>query len=526
MSWYHRIFRRPRPQEDAVRLLHLRCTRFRQLVRNYGRILDAAADAAEKQAGNYILDRQYLVSLSEVGLDRAEAVIFDLNVLAGQHHDAFYPVLDRFRSQIRRIIPAAEEPGRIPNAAGAEDHESRISPAVLNTLADAIAASQVLYRHGGQVACRGVAAGPIFNLQTEPQHNRFPRGAVMVARDIQPDDELIRLMRQASAILTDLGEAVGETATLARDFRIPTIVGLGDASVHLTTGNEITVDADENIVYQGRIQELLDYYQSERLGVEEEREYRILREIRRLLFSLTLNEDSGPASDLGDCRTLHDLVHLAHDLAGEAYFDLTRSLQDVRKRSHALETGFDIPFYVIDAGFGLAPSETVEEGLRPAQIQSLPLRLLLQGMDQRYRNGTAGDQEPVLSAGEALATVTEEYANLVIRQHGGFDIVDSMIGDSRESNHIYCRFAAADGGNANPAVRGLVAREIMSRLDFAAARTSRAAAGWLGGIPRSDMEERLTIVGRLVAQLLLTDAAGWDAVSQDTYVDSFIAQHV
>ncbi len=526
MSWYHKIFRSTRQQADAVRLLNLRCTRFRQMARNYGKILDAAVDATEKQAGNYILDRQYLVSLSEVVLDLAEAVIFDLNVLARQRYDTFYPVLDRFRSQIRSIIPGEEGPGKPTDAAAMEGDAHPTPAAVLSGLAEAIANSRVLYQHGGQVACRGVAAGSVFNLQTEQNPDAFPQGAVMVARDIQPDDELIRLMRQASAILTDLGEAVGETATLARDFRIPTIVGLGDASLHLSTGTEITVDADENIVYRGRIQELLDYYQSERLGDEEEPEYKILRELRRLMFSLTLNEDSLPASELGDCRTLHDLVHLAHELAGEAHFELTAGLRDLRNRSQALQTGLDIPFYVIDVGDGLAPSDSGVEGLQPAQIQSLPLRTFLLGIDKVCRDGLAGGHVAVLPSADVLATITEEHANMVIRQPTGFDIVDSMIGDSKESNYIYCRFSAAAGGNANQVMRGAVAREILSRLDFATARTSRAAVGWLGGIPRSDMEERLTIIGRLGAQLLVTDADGWDAVSKDKYVDAFIAQHI
>jgi hypothetical protein len=88
MSWFQKIFKDSR-EKDVCRLFSLRSTRFRQLLRNYGRILDRQADAAEKQAGEYILDRQYIVSLVEVVIDLAESIIFDLNVITDNRFYSF-----------------------------------------------------------------------------------------------------------------------------------------------------------------------------------------------------------------------------------------------------------------------------------------------------------------------------------------------------------------------------------------------------------------------------------------------------
>jgi pyruvate,water dikinase len=527
MNWYHRIFHRSGQKEDVILLLNLRCTRFRQLVRNYGKILDALADAAEKQAGDYILDRQYTVSLSEVVLDLTEAIIFDLNILAGQRYDSFYHLLDRFRSEVRDTIAVEGGAGGSTNSGTNETVKvrTRTSPDGLNKLTKAIAESRVLYQRAGRVACRGVAAGPVFNLETEDSPDAFTQGAVMVASDIVPDDELIRLMRQASAILIDLGEPAGDAATLAREFGIPTIAGLGDASKRLeTTGSEITVDADENTVYQGRIEELLEYYETERLDQEEETEYRILRRLRRLMFALTLEEDAETGAELGDCKTLHDLVHLAHELAGDAQFELIMNLRDFKKTSARLATSSTIPFYVMDVGGGLVQGDRGAATPDVMEIRSIPMRMFVQGMDQMFREGPRLSQPGNLRL-SVMATVTEEHANMIVEQAGDFDIVDSMIGESRDSNHIYCRFASTARGKENKAVRGAVACEILSRLDFAAAQTTRATAAWLSGVPRNDMEERLTIIGRLGAYLLETDAAGWDGTSRDAYVNTFIARH-
>jgi pyruvate,water dikinase len=528
MNWYHKIFRRSRNEKDDLRTLTLRCTRFRQLVRNYGKILDAVADAAEKQGGDYILDRQYIVSLSEVVIDLTEAIVFDLNVLADERYDDFYDLLDRYRLRIQDIITMedGERAGGSTDAAvePATDRAAT-STADLSKLAKAIAESQVLFQHVGQIACRGIAAGPVFNMETETDPDAFPQGAVMVASDIAPDEQLIRRMRLASAILTDFGEPARDTATLAREFNIPSIVGLKDASRRLETGTEVTVDADENIVYLGRVGELLEYDETERLGHEEEAEYRILRRLRRFMFPLTLDAEAGPGAGLDDCRTLHDLVHLAHELAAEAQFELVVSLGNLERVVREFTAGLDVPLYVIDVGGGLNETNPDLGGPDFGEICSLPLRVFAVGMDETFRkfSRTFG---PSKSAPAVTAMTTEEHANIVVQRPGGFDIVDSMIGESKDSNHIYCRFAASASGNENETARGAVSCEVLSRLNFAAARTTRATAAWLSGIPRTEMEECLTIVGRLGAYLLEADASGWDNISSESSADSFMAQHV
>jgi pyruvate,water dikinase len=527
MKWLEKILHPSRHERDESRLANLRCTRFRQLVRNYGRILDAMADAAEKQGGDFILDRQYIVSLGESVIDLTESIVFDLNILAGQRFDAFYDLLDRFRVEVRRIIAAndakmAAPPGRAEISGGGRRPDSESG---LSRLARAIADSPVLYQHVGQVTCRGLAAGPVFNLATEKDPGAFPQGAVLVAPDIVPNEELIRLMRQASAILTDYGETAREAATLVREFRIPTIVGLSDASSRLETGTEVTVDADENTVYLGRVPELLEYYDAERLGPEEEPEYRLLRRLRRFLFPLTLRSTPGPPAELGDCRTVHDLVHLAHELAGEAHFEVITGLRNVKKTPVQLGAGLELPFSAIDVGGGLAESDAEAVVPGRGEIRSLPLRAFAQGVDQVLGPGARPPRQSVLPA-SVTATITEEHANILIQRPDGFDIVDSMIGESRESNHIYCRFASTAGGQSGETVRGAVAREILSRLEFGAAQTTRATAAWLSGVPRADMEVHVMIVGRLGAYLAVTDAAGWQAAAEGAYVDAFMAQHV
>ncbi len=520
MSWFRKIFQNSHERDDC-RLLNLRATRFRQLLRNYGKILDRLADAAEKQSGEYVLDRQYIVSLAEVVIDLAESIIFDLNVIAENRHNVFYDVLGKFNNEIRSIVAAGSAFDGSASYVNYGSSSGSINP---NRLSDALSSAQVLFRNEGQVACRGVAAGEIFNLETAGNASEFPGGAIMVAANIRPDDELIRIIKKASAILTDLGEPAGDAAILAREFQIPMIVGIEGASSRLETGLTITVDADENCIYLGRVQELLDYYKIEHLAVDEEPEYKLLRKLRQSMFLLTLTEISEPITDPNECRSLHDLVHFASELAGDALVELVANRLDLRRTCTEILTGGTIPVRIIDAGDGFLQDASDGEQLDLEKVRSLPLLTFVNGLKEADRYG-AHRAPQNLSAAAVLATIKAEHANIILQQPNGHDIIDSLIGESKESNHIYCRFAARIHDDDVSYSRGTLAREILSRLNFAVARTPRASSAWIGGLPLPEMKERLAILGCLSAFLLRMDAVGGEIKALDKTVEDFVEQY-
>ncbi len=508
-------------EREVGGLLNLRATRFRQLLRNYGKILDRLTEASEKQAGEYILDRQYVISSAEIVIDLAESIIFDLNVITDNRHYAFYDALDKFRSEIRSILAA--DSASEPSAADEAESESklRVKP---NMLAEAISRSQVLFKKKGQVACRGVAAGVVFNLETAGSASEFPEGAVMVAADIHPDDELIRVMRKASAILTDFGEPAGDTAILAREFHIPTIVGIEGVSLRLNSGSTITVDADECTIYSGIVQELLDYYQADPSTLKEEVEYRLLRRTRQVLFQLTLPDRSNPEVGHQDCKSIHDLVHLASELAGDSLVELASNRRDGLSAYEEIPAGLFVPLRVLDAGDGLLQSESDSDKPDLGKVRSEPLLTFISGLREVERHGalSLGHGSPMTPL---LATIKQEHAMIILPQSGGPDIVDSSLGESNESNHIYCRFAAEANDEKNPGTRGAMAREILSRFNFAVAQTSRSSSAWISGLPLAETKDRLAILGRLSAFLWMLDAAKDETKSLDTIVEDFMGQY-
>ncbi|BAZ33134.1 phosphoenolpyruvate synthase [Cylindrospermum sp. NIES-4074] len=85
-----------------------------------------------------------------------------------------------------------------------------------------------------------------------PQIHQFQPGDVLVTNRTDPDWEPI--MKRASAIVTNSGGRTCHAAIIAREMGIPAIVGCGNATDILQTGQEITVSCAEGetgTVYRG-----------------------------------------------------------------------------------------------------------------------------------------------------------------------------------------------------------------------------------------------------------------------------------
>jgi len=84
--------------------------------------------------------------------------------------------------------------------------------------------------------------------------DEFEAGEVLVTNKTDPDWEPI--MKKASAIVTNQGGRTCHAAIIAREMGIPAIVGCGNATGELKTGQDITVscaEGEEGKVYQGLV---------------------------------------------------------------------------------------------------------------------------------------------------------------------------------------------------------------------------------------------------------------------------------
>ena len=104
--------------------------------------------------------------------------------------------------------------------------------------------------HGISVGS-AIATGTARVILDPKKISTFKQGEVLVTGMTDPDWEPI--MRMASAIITDRGGRTSHAAIVSRELGVPAIVGTGNATKVIKTGQAVTVDTigSEGVIYEG-----------------------------------------------------------------------------------------------------------------------------------------------------------------------------------------------------------------------------------------------------------------------------------
>ncbi|WP_427157159.1 phosphoenolpyruvate synthase [Aliinostoc sp. HNIBRCY26] len=104
----------------------------------------------------------------------------------------------------------------------------------------------------GRAIGEAISQGKVRVILDVKEIDSFQAGEVLVTQRTDPDWEPI--MKRASAIITNAGGRTCHAAIIARELGVPAIVGCGNATEVLTTGQEVTVscaEGEEGKVYAG-----------------------------------------------------------------------------------------------------------------------------------------------------------------------------------------------------------------------------------------------------------------------------------
>ena len=99
-----------------------------------------------------------------------------------------------------------------------------------------------------------IAAGKARLITSLTQLAEFQPGEVLVADSTTPDWEPV--MKTAAAIVTNRGGRTCHAAIIARELGVPAVVGVGDATLRIPNGEEVTVscaEGDTGRVYRDRL---------------------------------------------------------------------------------------------------------------------------------------------------------------------------------------------------------------------------------------------------------------------------------
>jgi len=105
---------------------------------------------------------------------------------------------------------------------------------------------EILAELKGIVGYKGQAKGTVKIVRTIHDILKVKEGDIMVAVVTHPD--YVMAMRRTAAIVTDEGGALSHAAIVARELKIPCVVGTKTATKVFKQGDLVSVDADEGIV--------------------------------------------------------------------------------------------------------------------------------------------------------------------------------------------------------------------------------------------------------------------------------------
>jgi pyruvate,water dikinase len=407
-------------------------------------------------------------------------------------------------------------------------------------LKDLLQQHSVFMEDQGVIAYRGVGAGQVWLADDTASLAGFPSGAVLVSHYALPI--LAKAIPRASAVITDMGSPTGHMATVAREFRVPTIVDTGTATEILQQGQEITVDAERNVVYEGRINELLHHQLLERASFETTYEFQLLRRLLKRIGPLTLVDPDSSDFTAKGCRTFHDVMRFVHEKAIQSLVQVAEDPGALLSRGgKRLKAQLPLNLILIDVGGGLNDEASKAGWVTPEQITSEPMKALWAGMgssDAWSTEPISADFKGLMSsltrtqsaavtghanAGLNVAVLGAHYLNLTLRVGYHFTVVDASVGPQGEKNNIFFRFIGGATDISRRSRRATLMISILEKIGFKVEGKGDLVIARAADFTLEQTERHLYLLGRLIGFVRQLDILMTDDTAVDVYLNKFMS---
>ncbi len=388
----------------------------------------------------------------------------------------------------------------------------------------------------GQPAAGGIAAGQTVSIREIGDLSGLPDGSVLITRHLPP--EFSAAVNRLHAVVAETGSAAGHFASVAREFGIPTLVNVPDALAAIPEGIEVTVDAEGGRVFRGVVHGMVDSPCARRNLLSDSPFMNRLGAVMSFIAPLEL-VDPASANFLPEgCRSHHDIIRFVHEKAIAAMFQLSNIRVRKVGGSKKLNIGIPMLFYVIDVGRGLRKGVKKQAGIGLADIASVPLRALLNGLthpgiqwgtfshfdwashDKMVMNGGIISPDAAMFASHVI--ISEHYANMNLRFGYHFAVLDAVCGDVDKDNYILMRFSGGGADIAKRRLRTAFLSRILDRLGFHVTRKSDLIDARYGAAERLSIERTLDTVGRLLGATRLMDMYLKDETMVADYAEQFM----
>ena len=448
-------------------------------------------------------------------------------------------LLERFFKKPLDVEWSLDDSGRLWIIQARTLKISHKKPTLRQDLGHVLKAHRIVLKNKGVIAYRGVGAGPVWIAANGVDLTRFPAGAVLVSRYAPP--RLAEIIPRASAIVTDIGTTTGHMATVAREFKVPTIVGTGTATQLLNPNQLVTVDAERNIIYEGHIEELLHHMLLEEPVFEITHEFKMLRRILKRVAPLYLTDPNTPDFTPSGCRTFHDVMRFVHE---KAFLALAQVGSDpsafLRRGGKRLKSKIPLDLVLIDLGGGIAAEAGRQTHITPEQITSIPMKAIWAGLSAPETWNTEPipvDFRGLMSSltrtrssevmgnnlpGVNLGVIGGDYANLSLPLGYHFTVVEAGVGSQPEKNYISFRFAGGVTDITRRSRRAALLRVILEKANFKVNVNGDLVNARAIDLTENQISDNLYLIGRLIGFTRQLDVLLKNDADIDRYLTKFI----
>jgi pyruvate,water dikinase len=364
-------------------------------------------------------------------------------------------------------------------------------------------------RSGGTTVCTGAGAGPVALVRGTGDLADVPEGAVVVSA--RPFPALVAVMGKASAIVTEVGGVASHMATLAREYRVPTLAGVRGAT-ELKEGRPLTVDATGGSIYAGVHSELVEARRPAGTLFEDAAIFDLLQSVLEKTAPLNLRDTRAPEFRPEGCRTLHDITRFAHQMAMEEMFSAAAEMGRRRGIGRRLQTAIPLEVRLIDLE---APISAQDGRSRVAlsDLTSVPFRAFWAGVEEEgwpsharpvnlsgflsvvtTQMGTASREE---FAEASFAVLSREYMLLSLHLGYHFTTLESLCTPEPCKNYVRLQFRGG-GASSDRRVRRIdLIVDLLSRAGFEHASRGDFLDSSLTYAEEATVADRLRLLGRL-----------------------------
>jgi pyruvate, water dikinase len=378
---------------------------------------------------------------------------------------------------------------------------------------------------GGTTVYPGAGSGPIFHVTSPGDIPGIPEGAVVVAP--HPFAGLITVMGKVNGLVTVVGGIASHMATIAREFRVPTLVGV-DNAWELTEGEMVTVDGLKGVVYRGGHPALVASRQhgSHRQG--RGGPYYLLEAVMNRISRLNLIRPSDPEFTPENCRTFHDITRFSHQMALKEMFRAAIELEGPGQLGVHLQTEIPLDVHIIWMGSDrdrhkgksvITEDEIVSHTLKAiwdgikmegwpsmGQHKEMPAGITTSDMTEEKRRTFAED---------SYAIVSGDYLLLSLRMGYHVSTIEAYCSDSVSKNFIRIQLKQGGARRDRRIRRIQLITEILTVLGFDHMGSGDFLDSMIAYQDFDSIIEKLKLLGRLTILTKQLDMA----LSSDAVTD-------